>query len=172
MMAALAQMDNSTVLTKKHFAEALYYCETTSLDLKKIALESGKSKPVVLMVKPTDFVKPDDWAEINIAVNAEGKKKSEKMATMTMIKGAKAELSFGSVFHWPKTFKERDRVTSSFKLENKGNASASNVSVVLYVNNEEKNKVEDITIPAGGYADIKIPWIAIKGKNEIEIVVR
>jgi len=40
------------------------------------------------------------------------------------------------------------------------------------VNNEEKNKVEDITIPAGGYADIKIPWIAIKGKNEIEIVVR
>ena len=94
------------------------------------------------------------------------------MATMTMIKGAKAELSFGSVFHWPKTFKEGDRVTSSFKLENKGNASASNVSVVLYVNNEEKNKVEDITIPAGGYADIKIPWIAVKGKNEIEIVVR
>ncbi len=94
------------------------------------------------------------------------------MAVMTMIKGAKAELSFGSVFHWPKAFKEGDRVTSSFKLENKGNASASNVSVVLYVNNEEKNKVEDITIPAGGYADIKIPWIAVKGKNEIEIVVR
>jgi len=145
---------------------------TTSLDLKKITLEPGKSKPVVLMVKPTDLVKPDDWAELNIAVNVEGKKKSEKMATMTMIKGAKAELSFGSVFHWPKTFKEGDRVTSSFKLENKGNASASNVSVVLYVNNEEKNKVEDIIIPAGGYADIKIPWIAVKGKNEIEIVVR
>jgi len=145
---------------------------TTSLDLKKITLEPGKSKPMVLMVKPTDLVKPDDWAELNIAVNVEGKKKSEKMATMTMIKGAKAELSFGSVFHWPKAFKEGDRITSSFKLENKGNASASNVSVALYVNNEEKNKVEDITIPAGGYADIKIPWIAIKGKNEIEIVVR
>jgi hypothetical protein len=40
------------------------------------------------------------------------------------------------------------------------------------VNNEEKNKVEDIIIPAGGYADIKMPWIAVKGKNEIEIVVR
>ena len=145
---------------------------TTSLDLKKITLEPGISKPVVLMVKPTDLVKPDDWAEINIAINVEGKKKSEKMATMTMIKGAKAELSFGSVFHWPKTFKEGDRITSSFKLENKGNASASNVSVVLYVNNEEKNKVEDIIIPVGGYADIKMPWIAVKGKNGIEIVVR
>jgi len=145
---------------------------TTSLDLKKITLEPGKSKPVVLMVKPTGLVKPDDWAEINIVVNVEGKKKSEKITTMTIIKGAKVELYFGSVFHLPKTFKEGDRVTSSFKLENKGNASATDVSVVLYVNNEEKNKVEDITIPAGGYADIKMPWIAVKGKNEIEIVVR
>jgi len=167
---------NHTRKTRSYEITALVNSEspkwTTSLDLKKITLEPGKSKPVVLMVKPTDLVKPDDWAEINIAVNAEGKKKSEKIAAMTMIKGAKAELSFGSVFHWPKAFKEGDRVTSSFKLENKGNASASNVSVVLYVNNEEKNKVEDIIIPAGGYADIKIPWIAVKGKNEIEIVVR
>jgi hypothetical protein len=167
---------NHTRKTRSYEITALVNSEshnwTTSLDLKKITLEPGKSKPVVLVVKPTDLVKPDDWAEINIAVNVEGKKKSEKMATMAMIKGAKAEISFDSVFHWPKIFKERDRVTSSFKLENKGNASASNVSVVLYVNNEEKNKVEDITIPAGGYADIKIPWIAIKGKNEIEIVVR
>ncbi len=167
---------NHTRKTRSYELTALVNSEspkwTTSLDLKKITLEPGKSKPVVLVVKPTDLVKPDDWAEINIAINVEGKKKSEKMATMIMIKGAKADLSFGSVFHWPKAFKEGDRVTSSFKLENKGNASASNVSVVLYVNNEEKNKVEDITIPAGGYADIKIPWIAIKGKNEIEIVVR
>ncbi|MCK5258988.1 MAG: hypothetical protein KAJ69_05650, partial [Thermoplasmatales archaeon] len=90
---------NHTRKTRNYGITALVNSEspkwTTSLDLKKIALESGKSKPVVLMVKPTDFVKPDDWAEINIAVNAEGKKKSEKMATMTMIKGAKAELSFG-----------------------------------------------------------------------------
>ena len=144
---------------------------TTSLDLKKITLEPGKSKPVVLVVKPTDLVKPEELAEIKVVVNLEGKKKSEKMSAMVIIKDAKAELSFSNVFHWPKIFKEGGRVTSSFKLENKGNASASNVSVVLYVNNEEKNKVEDITIPAGGYADIRVPWIAVKGKNEIEIVV-
>jgi hypothetical protein len=41
----------------------------------------------------------------------------------------------------------------------------------LYVNGKEKNKVENITIPAGGYADIKMPWIAVKGKNEVNIVV-
>ena len=58
------------------------------------------------------------------------------------------------------------------KLVNKGNVSARNISVILYVNDEEKNKVEDITIPRGGYADISIPWIAVKGKNEIYIVVK
>jgi len=168
-------IQNHTKKTRSYEIVALVNSEshkwTTSLDLKKVTLEPGGSKPVVLMVKPTDLVKPDDWAEINIIVNVEGKKKSEKITTMTTIKGATAELSFGSVLHWPKTFKEGDRVISSFKLENKGNASATDVSVVLYVNNEEKNKVEDITIPAGGYADIKMPWIAVKGKNEIEIVV-
>ncbi|GAH08373.1 unnamed protein product, partial [marine sediment metagenome] len=34
-----------------------------------------------------------------------------------------------------------------------------------------KNKVEDITIPAGGYADIKMPWLSVKGKNDLHITV-
>jgi len=68
-------------------------------------------------------------------------------------------------------FKKGDRVETSFKLTNVGNVSADNISVILYVNGKEKNKVEDITIPRGGYAEVEIPWIAVKGKNKVEIVV-
>jgi subtilase family serine protease len=90
---------------------------------------------------------------------------------MTHLKDTKINLKINNVLTWPRLFKEGDRVTTSFKVENKGNASASGINVVLYINGKEKNKVQDILIPAGGYADVKMPWIAVKGKNEINIVV-
>ena len=83
----------------------------------------------------------------------------------------KPKLKVIGVIHWPKVFKKGDRVVTSFRLENKAKVAANKVSVILYVNGEEKNKVEDITIPSGGYADIEMPWIAVKGKNEVNIVV-
>ena len=144
----------------------------TSLDLKRVMLEPGQSRTVVLIVRPTDLIKTDDWAEIGIAVKAEGMRKTEEMTVMTLIKDSKAELSIGGVTHWPRSFKRGDRVTTSFKVKNKGNASASGVDVILYINDKEKNKVDDVIIPAGGYADIRMPWIVGKSKNEINIVVR
>lgn len=143
-----------------------------SLDTENIELESKQSKTVILTVKPTSFVKPNDWAEVKVVAKVLDKQKFAKLSTVTTIKDAQPELRICGVFHWPKVFKKGDRVTTSFKLENRGNASASNVSVVLYVNDKEKNKVEDITIPSGGYADIEMPWIAVKGKNEVNIVVK
>jgi len=143
-----------------------------SLDTKNIEIESKQSKTVILTVKPTSFVKPNDWAEVKVVAKVLDKQKFAKLSTVTTIKDAQPELKIYGVFHWPKAFKKGDRVTTSFKLENKGNASASNISVVLYVNGKEKNKVEDITIPSGGYADIEMPWIAVKGKNEVNIVVK
>ena len=143
-----------------------------SLDVESIMLEPRQSKKVILTVKPTDYVKPDDWAEVKVVAKVLEKHKSAKISTVTTIKDAKAELRIYGVFHWPRVFKKGDIVTTSFKLENKGNAAASDVSVVLYVNGEEKNKVEDITIPRSGYADIEMPWIAVKGKNEVDIVVK
>jgi len=138
---------------------------------ENIVLEPKASKTAILTVKPTSFVKSDDWAEVKIIVKVLEKQKTAEISTVTTIKDAKPELYITSVFHWPKVFKKGDLAETSFKLENKGNVSASNVTVVLYVNGKEKNKVENITIPAGGYADIKMPWIALKGKNEINIVV-
>ena len=143
-----------------------------SLDLKRVMLEPGQSRTVVLIVRPTDLIKTDDWAEIGVAVKAEGMRKTEEMTVMTLIKDSKAELSIGGVTHWPRSFKRGDRVTISFKVKNKGNASASGVDVILYINDKEKNKVDDVIIPAGGYANIRMPWIVGKSKNEINIVVR
>jgi len=144
---------------------------TTSLDVTKTTLKPGQSKSVTLAVRPTDLVKSEDWTEVKLIVDKEGKRRSEKITTMTMIKGARTNLSFGNVSHWPRTFNEGDRIKSFFILENNGNTS-SNVNVILYVNGKEKNKVGDIIIPAGSYADISIPWIAVNGKNEINIVVK
>ena len=87
---------------------------------------------------------------------------------MAMLKDGKTLLKITDVFTWPKEFKKGDRITTSFKLENKGNITARNVNAVLYINAKEKNKVE-VTIPIGGYADIRMPWIAIKGKNKLHI---
>jgi len=142
-----------------------------SLDLKRIILDPGESKTTILTVRPKDLIITDDWIEIDLIVKKDGVRKPEKLTTMTLLKDTKINLSISGVLNWPRLFKEGDRVTTSFKVENKGNASASDIDVILYINGKEKNKVGDILIPAGGYADIKMPWIAIKGKNEINIVV-
>ena len=100
------------------------------------------------------------------------KNKVAEISTVTTIKDQKLNLKISGVIHWPRVFKEGERVETSFKLTNRGNVSADNVTVILYVNGEEKNRVENITIPRGGFADIEIPWIAGKGKNEVNIVVK
>ena len=37
---------------------------------------------------------------------------------------------------------------------------------------KEKYKVQDITIPKGSYAEVEVTWVGIKGKNEVNIVVK
>jgi len=142
-----------------------------SIGTTQVVLEPGQSQKMSLRVKPTDYVKKGDWIEVKVVAKATDKDKSSEISTVTTIKDAEIKVDITGVFHWPRNFKKGDRVETSFKLFNRGNVSARNVSVVLYVNGEEKNKVEDITIPRGGYADIAIPWIAVKGKNEVYIVV-
>jgi len=143
-----------------------------SLDKESVVVEPKQSSVVVLSVKPTDYIKSDEWVEIKVIVKVVEKKKSVEISTFTNIKGGKPEVKITGVFHWPKIFNKDDRVETSFRLNNTGNVSASNINVILYVNDEEKNKVEDITIPRGGYAEIEMPWIAVKGKNKISIVVK
>lgn len=139
-----------------------------SLDLAKISIEGHQSKTISLLVKPTEDADPNDWTEAKLKVKVLGKKKSEEISTMTLLKDGKTLLKISDVFTWPKDFKEGNRVTTSFKLMNKGNITARNVNVKLYINGKEKNKTV-VTIPSEGYADIRMPWIAYKGKNKLYI---
>lgn len=143
-----------------------------SVDYDKLTIDSKQSKDIKLSVKPTDFVKSDDWVEVKVIARPLDKVKTYEISTMTSIKDSKTKLNITGVVHWPKVFKKGDKVETSFKLVNRGNVAAENVTVILYVNGKEKNRVENITIPRGGYADIEIPWIAEKGKNEVNIVVK
>ena len=143
-----------------------------SLDTENIIVEPKEKKPIKLTVEPTDYAKQDEWVEIKIIANALEKKKEGSISTITSIKDAKPEISLLGIFHWPKVFKMGQKVVTSFRVENRGKVSTDKISIILYVNGEEKNKVEDITIPRGGYAEIDMPWIAVKGKNKVSIVVK
>ncbi|UCH72068.1 MAG: hypothetical protein JSW62_00525 [Thermoplasmatales archaeon] len=143
-----------------------------SLDSKIMVIEPKKEHKVTLIVRPTDFAKSDDWMEVKIAAKAIEKNKSAEISTVTNLKDAKPDVRIMGVLHRPLIFKKGDIVKTSFKLRNEGNASTGNITVILYVNGEEKNKVEDIIIPRGGYADIEMPWVASKGKNNVEIIVK
>jgi len=139
-----------------------------SVDTEKITINGRQSKTVILTVKPTDVAEPRDWTETKLKVKVPGKRKSKEITTMTMIKDGKTLLKISDVFTWPKDFTEGSRLTTSFKLMNKGNITARNVKAILYINGKEKNKT-DVTIPSGGYANIRMPWIAYKGKNKLYI---
>ena len=138
----------------------------------QVVLAPGQTEKIKLVVTPTNYVRKDDWAEIKVIVTNIEKNKSSSIETATVIKDSKVDVSISGVVHWPKMFKKGDRVETSFKLFNKGKVSAENLTIIIFVNGEEKNKVEDVTIPRGGYADIEIPWIAEKGKNKIKIIVK
>ncbi len=139
---------------------------------QNLVIDPKQAQMLKLIVKPNDYIKNDDWAEIKVTVRTLEKKKTASLSTITTITSEeKPRLKIIGVVQWPRIFKKGDRVVTSFRLENKAKVAANNVSVILYVNGEEKNKVEDIAIPRGGYADIEMPWIAVKGKNEVNIVV-
>ena len=142
------------------------------LDAENIEIESKQTQVVELTVKPTDYIKHDDWVEVKIIVKPVNKKKKAEISTVTSIKDSKPEVKILGVTQWPSVFRKGDRITTSFRINNTGMVSADNFTVFIYINGKEKNKVEDITIPCGGYAEIEIPWIAVKGKNEVNIVVK
>jgi len=142
------------------------------LERDQMSIGPKQSDSIRLHVEPTDNVKPQDWIKVSIIAKPIDKRKKIKIDTITIVKDSDMDVSISGVIHWPKPFKKGDRVETSFKLFNKGNVSAERLAIFLYVNGKQKNKVEDVTIPVGGHADIVIPWIAEKGKNEIEIIVK
>ncbi len=140
-------------------------------ETKTISIDSKQSQFIELLVKPTDYVKPDDWIEVKIIAKTLEKNKVEEISVVTSIKPEKPKLDISGIYHWPRIFKKGSLVKTSFRIRNSGRVAANSVKILLNVNGKEKNKVEDITIPSGGYAKVEIPWIAVKGKNHLDIVI-
>ncbi len=141
------------------------------MDKTELFLKSGEEKIINLLVTSNENVKKEDWCEAKIIIQPCNKNKKTELSTITTIKNGKVDVKITGVIHWPKIFKKDDRVETSFKVWNHGNISTGKISIYFYVNGKEKNKIQDVIIPRGGYADIEIPWIADSGKNEVYILV-
>jgi len=133
-----------------------------------IQVEGRQSKPVQVIATPAETITPKDWTEIIVRVHKTGKKKTDHIDLMAMIKEGKTLLQIGNVTHWPAEFNPGGRVVTSFSISNKGTISARDITIFLYINGKQKNKI-NATIPAGGVADVQMPWIAVKGKNKVRI---
>ena len=142
-----------------------------TLDPTTTTIEGRASKTFQVIVTPTDTAESKEWTQVTISVKKTGKKKKESIDLVTMMKEGKTLLHLQNVSHWPTTFNPGEKVITSFNLTNNGTIAARNVKVFFYLNGKQKNKVE-VTLAAGNIADIQIPWIAEKGKNQVHIRVK
>jgi hypothetical protein len=136
-----------------------------------LTIDGRQSKTVQITVTPTENTVSKDWTQVTIHAKKTGKKKSETVELLTTIKEGKTLLQLQNVTHWPPEFKPGERIVTSFSISNNGTITARNVKVFFYLNGKQKNMVE-VTIPQEGIADIQIPWIAEKGKNQIRIKLK
>ncbi|MBE3121060.1 MAG: hypothetical protein IMZ58_02495 [Thermoplasmata archaeon] len=131
-------------------------------------IDGRQSKTVQIIVTQTNNNESKDWTQVTVHVKKTGKKKTEYITLIAMIKEGKTLLKLDNVSHWPTVFNPGEKVTTSCNISNNGTVSARNVKVFFYLNGKQKNMVE-VTIPAGSIADLQIPWIAVKGKNQVRI---
>jgi hypothetical protein len=142
-----------------------------TVDPTTTEIEGKASKTLQVIVTPTDSAEPKEWTQVTVSVKKTGKKKKESIDLVTMMKEGKKLLQLQNVSHWPTTFNPGEKIVTSFSLSNDGTIAARNVKIFFYLNGKQKNKVE-VTLPAGNFADIQIPWIAEKGKNQVRIRVK
>jgi len=119
----------------------------------EIVLEGKEEKEVKVRVRVPKEASLEEWASLDFVVIPQ-KGKSEKIDLLVTLREPK----------------EGERVITKVKIENVGEKDAENKKVILLVNGREKNRIEGINIPAGGKAEIEIPWIA-EEENEVEVKV-
>jgi uncharacterized membrane protein len=133
-----------------------------------ITIDGRQSKTIQIIVTPINNNESKDWTQVTVHVKKTGKKKTEYITLIAMVKEGKTLLKLDNVSHWPTVFNSGEKVTTSCSISNNGTVSARNVKVFFYLNGKQKNMVE-VTIPAGSIADLQIPWMAVKGKNQVRI---
>ncbi len=119
-----------------------------------------------ITVTPTDQIESDDWTEIDITIKKGSRQKT--IHGLIQIKKGNTNIQITKVSSWPKTFKKGNRIITTCHVHNKGTLAARNVQITLLINGKEKNSITT-SIPAGGYAEVQLPWIAGKGRNHLHI---
>ena len=143
----------------------------TTVNPATAVIEGKASMPVQIIVTSTDKAASKDWTQVPVHVKKTGRKKTESLTLLTMIKEGKTLLQIHNVSHWPTVFSPGEKVITSFSISNIGTITARNMKVFFYLNGKQKTMIK-VTIPAGNIADIQIPWIAEKGKNKVRIRVK
>jgi hypothetical protein len=133
-----------------------------------ITIDGRQSKTIQIIVTPINNNESKDWTQVTVHVKKTGKKKTEYITLIAMVKEGKTLLKLENISHWPTVFNPGEKVTTSCSISNNGTVSARNVKVFFYLNGKQKNMVE-VTIPTGSIADLQIPWMAVKGKNQVRI---
>ncbi len=152
------------------FAEQTALSSKWMITIEPLAtvIDGGQSRTVQIITTPNSNNDSKDWTQITVHVKTSGKKRTESIRLIAMMKEGKTLLKLENVSHWPTEFNPGERVTTTCSISNNGTISANNLKVFFYLNGKQKNMVE-VTIPTGSIADLEIPWIAVKGKNKVRI---
>ncbi|MEM0493384.1 MAG: hypothetical protein QXS02_05485, partial [Candidatus Thermoplasmatota archaeon] len=142
-----------------------------NLDKEHVEIPGKNADTVNLTVKPSYLTCNDDWIESKVKIKSENKLIKEFSTVTTLHHTDKPNLKIKNVINTPSEFKPKDRVVTSFIIQNNDPTAAKDIKAILYINNKEKNRVTNINIPGYGYAEISIPWIAERGKNDLRITL-
>ena len=137
------------------------------IDREEIILDGGEEAEIKLEVSVPKDALIDEWASLDVVVSP-NVGKSERMNFLITLREPKPVLEME--YEHEGEMEEGKKVLTKIRIENKGESDAENKSIIIMVNGKEKNRVDGINIPAGGYVEIELPWIAEK-ENEIEIKI-
>lgn len=140
------------------------------IDNDTVALEGQETKDITLRVHPPIDAQLDEWAAAEIWVSTKEKPgRYEKLRVIVLLKEPKKAIRIKNVTYEPSVFGSGDKVTLSAQIVNEGTGPADNITLKLFVNGEEKNRVDGICIPPKSHANVKIPWIATPGENRVNL---
>ena len=136
-----------------------------------IEIPAKQSRTIEITVEPPRAADTDAWALSEVQIQVVGKHRQETLELMTLIVTGEPTVALAKVSHFPRRFTAGEKILTTCRVENKHLGETQRVDVTLYINGEQKNKVEDITIPVRGYAEVTLPWIAVSGSNDVYIKV-
>jgi hypothetical protein len=168
------QLENTTRSPKTYTIETIQKHPATTWPVvitpQIITINGRQQATVTITVQPPPSTASQDWCELDVSVKAD-RAHAQHLSLLTLIKEGASILQVQNVTHTPPTFTAGERILTTFTIANEGKVSAPKATVLFYLNRKKIASI-DCTIPAGGAADVQVPWIATKGKNTVKVQVK